>query len=143
MRIDLGPTLDALRAQLLAQVDADAEAARLRWITPGMGQMLEYQATEAEARAYLAAGCPAFDPAAHPFLAADRQAMMAAGADLPDAATVAHAVIAAADAWRAAAAEIKRLRRAAKLGIAGATSVAQARAAALVAWPSPDHPPAG
>jgi hypothetical protein len=138
MRLDLGPSLAALKQQLLSRVDAAAEAARLRFITPGAGQALEYQATEREARAYVAAGSPLpFDGAAYPFLEAERQAIFDATGPLLTGAEIAAMVIANADAWAATGAEIKRLRRSAKLLIEQATTPQAARAAAQVAWPQP------
>lgn len=128
MRLDLGPSLAALKAQLAAQIDHDAEAARLRFITPGAGQAMEYQATEAEARRYL------IDPSGpFPFLAAEVQAQ-GAPATL---ASVAAEVVALADAWAAIGSEIKRLRRAAKLAVEVAPTAAEARQAAQVTWPTP------
>lgn len=138
MRFDLGPPLAAVKQRLLQQVDADAEAARLQFITPGAGQALEYEATERQARAYLAAGSPEpFDAAAYPFIEAERQAVLAATGMLPSPADIVTSVIASADGWMTVGAEIKRLRRAAKMAIEAAESVAAARAAAAVAWPSP------
>lgn len=137
MRFDLGPSLEEAKAAAIARVDAAAEKARLRYLTPGAGQALEYQQTEAEARAYRAAGYPAFDPELYPFIEAERQALLIATGTLPDAAATADEVIAQADAWRQAGSAIKELRRAAKLKIEQATTHAEIRAAEQIAWPSP------
>lgn len=138
MRFDLGPSLADIKQRLLLQVDAEAETARLRFITPGAGQALEYQATEREARAYLAAGLPEpFDPMAYPFIEAERQAIFDATGQLPAPADIITAVIGSADQWATVGAEIKRLRRAAKMAIESSTTISQARAAALVTWPAP------
>jgi hypothetical protein len=59
MRLDLGPSLEALRAQSLAEIDAQAEAARLRHITPGAGQALTYERKRAEAEALVRDPAPA------------------------------------------------------------------------------------
>ena len=124
--------LAAAKAAAAAEIDADAEAARLRFITPGAGQSLEYAATEAEVRAYLAA--PSGDPEDWPWLNAER---LAAGGTAT-VAEVAQQVLALADAWRITGAEIKRIRRAAKLQVEAATTIAGVRAAVSgAAWPQP------
>lgn len=135
MRLDLGPSLAALKEQLMACVDAGAEAARLRFITPGAGQALEYQATEREARAWLSAEAPQIDD--YPFLKAEVLAVQAATGMTPDPTAVAADVVSQADAWQAVGSEIKRLRRAAKLAIEAAVDAPAARAAAQVTWPAP------
>ena len=128
MRLDLGPSLAALKAQLAVQIDQEAEAARQRFITPGAGQALEYQATEAEARRHL------IDPSGTvPCLAAEVQAQGAP----TTLASVAAEVVALADAWAAIGSEIKRLRRVAKLAVEAAPTPAEARQAAQVTWPAP------
>jgi hypothetical protein len=139
MRFDLGPGLAELKLQLQTQVDAEAEAARLRYLTPGSGQALEYQATEADARSFTAAHLAGANPdiGAYPFLLAEADAIEAATGAAPDAVEVATSVIAQADAWVAAGAEIKRLRRGAKLAIEAAVTPTAARAAAQVTWPHP------
>jgi len=132
MRIDLGADLPALRARLLADVDAAAEHARRGFLTAGSGQALEYLATEAEAQA-----CLAGVPGEWPMLRAEQAALAAAGQALalPE---IAARVLAQRATWLAAAAEIKRLRRAAKLAIGAAATPAEALAAAKVAWPRPE-----
>lgn len=137
MLFSLAPPLAEAKAAAIARVDAAAESARLQYLTPGAGQALEYQQTEAEARAYRAAGYPAFVAADYPFLEAERQAVLAATGTLPDPQAVADEVIAQADAWRQAGSAIKELRRAAKLKIEQATTHAEIRAAEQIAWPSP------
>lgn len=135
MRLDLGPDFATLKAQLLRQVDAEAEIARQRYVTPGAGQALEYQATEAEARAYLAAVNPT--AADYPFVVAEAEAIAAATGTAPPLAAVAQDIIAQASAWAAIGSAIKTLRRTAKLRIEAATTPAEARAAAIVVWPAP------
>lgn len=140
MQLDLGPSLAALKAAAILQIDTEAEAARLRYLTAGAGQALEYQATEAEARALLAeaAGGGTPDPAAYPFVQAEVAAVLSAtGAAVPIA-DAAAAVLVEADAWKAVGAYIKELRRAAKLRVDAAPSpAAVAAAAAGIGWPAP------
>jgi hypothetical protein len=133
VRAETPEELAAAKATASAEIDADAEAARLRFITPGAGQSLEYAATEAEARAFVAAGGTG-EPEAYPWLNAER---LAAGGTAT-VAQVAQQVLALADAWRASGAEIKRIRRAAKLQVEAATTIAAVRAAlAGTDWPQP------
>lgn len=129
--ISLGRPLADQKAAAMVAVDTAAEAARLRYITPGAGQALEYVATETEARAYGAAVSPV--AADYPYLAAE----VAAQGGAVSMADVAAAVIAQADAWRPAGALIKELRRGAKIAIAAATTPAGIAAAAQVTWPTP------
>lgn len=132
-RAETPEDLAAAKASAVAEVDALAEAARLRFITPGAGQSLEYAATEAEARAFVTAGGTG-DPEDWPWINAERLA--AGGA--ATLAEVAQQVLALADAWRATGAAIKRIRRAAKLQIEAAATIAAVRAVvAGVDWPQP------
>lgn len=135
MRLSGGPTLAELRAQMLAKVDAEAEATRQKFITPGAGQAMEYQATEVEAVAYMAAYDAVAGPPAGPWpwLAAE-QAASPPGTTLLD---VAQLVLSLRDQWVAMGSTIKALRRAAKVAIEAADTPAAIRAAAVVEWPTP------
>jgi hypothetical protein len=150
MQFDLGPDLPALKTKLSVKVDQDAEAARLAFITGGSGQAMEYEATEREARAYVAAYAAAqaaaptpeefVDPyvaALYPFIEAERQAVYGATGTLPDAFPTAQVVVAEANGWSYVGASIKAKRRGAKMAIAAATTVGEAHAAAAVVWPTP------
>ena len=128
MRLDLGPSLGALKATLAAKVDADAEAARLLWITPGSGQALTYEQKRAEAERM--ATDPAPQPEAYPMLAAE------VGITADTLAAVGTLVRARAAAWTAIAAQIESLRLQAKAAVMAAINAADARAAAAVFWPS-------
>jgi hypothetical protein len=141
MRFDLGSDLETLRAAALARIDAEAEAARLLFLTPGAGQAMEYLATEAEARAFLAAaaGIGSGKPTSldgYPLVAAVARALAAVG-NVVQPAALAEQLVAQADAWRAAGAAIKELRRAARMRIAGAETAAGVRRAAEVRLPAP------
>ena len=108
-----------------AVVDAQAGQAREAIGTPGYGQESEYTATEADARAFLAAVQAAPDTAVdtYKFVAAELAARAAAG--MPATAqAVAEEIVAQADAWKSALAEIKEVRRTAKLKIDAAADVA-------------------
>lgn len=128
MRLDLGPTIDTLKLTLTAKVDADAEAARLQWITPGSGQALTYEQKRAEAERM--ATDPAPKPDAYPLLAAE------VGITADTLAAVGTLVRARAAAWTAIAAQIESLRLQAKAAVMAASNAAEARAAAVVTWPA-------
>lgn len=123
-----GDDLAQMKSRAMVEIDAAAEAARRRFITTGAGQAMEYMATEAEARAFDAGG-----PGPFPFLQAEADAL---GGDAT-LSQVSAAVLAQVVAWRAAGAEIKRLRRAAKMAIDAAETPADVAAATAIDWPAP------
>jgi hypothetical protein len=128
MRLDLGPPLNTLKLTLTAQVDADAEAARLLWITPGSGQALTYEQKRAEAERM--ATDPAPQPEAYPMLAAE------VGITADTLSDVGALVRSRAAAWTVIAAQIESLRLQAKAAVMAAINAAEARAAATVPWPA-------
>ena len=127
MRFDLGPALDALKAAAVAEIDAQAEQQRQRYLTPGAGQALVYERKRAEAERMATDADP--QPADYPLLAAE------VGITAPTLAEVGAAVRALADQWTAAAAAIEATRLSAKAAIAAATTPPEVRAAAHVTWP--------
>lgn len=142
----IGIDLTDRKREAKRQVNTAAEAARQQFITPGDGQSQEYALTEAEARAYKAAGYPTpFDDEAYPMLHAEMLAQEDAGAiglgsqiEIDAAAHfVTDATIVTADLWIAAAKEIKRLRRSATIKIEAATTYAAIYEAAQITWPTP------
>jgi len=117
-------------------VDRSAEAARQRFLTPGAGQAAVYLRKEAEARRFLALDSEvqaAQEPGpSWPYLSAEIHVTAETLAG------VAATIVALADAWDQAAAEIEALRLPAKAAIAAASDEAEARAAAKAAmdgWP--------
>jgi hypothetical protein len=122
------PTVDlaTLKMQLKARIDAAAEAARLRVITPGSGQAMEYQEAYAEAvqvdAALKASASATFDATAYPMLAAsvgfdvDPQT----GKPTIDVAGEARAVLAAYDAYQRVGAAIRAVRLRGKAAIEAA-----------------------
>jgi hypothetical protein len=128
MRLDLGPTIDTLKLTLTTQVDADAEATRLLWITGGSGQALTYEQKRIEAERM--ASDPAPQPAEYPMLAAE------VGITADTLAAVGALVRARAAAWTAVAAQIESLRLQAKAAVMAANNAAEARSAAAVTWPA-------
>ena len=121
--------LAAVKAAAIDRVDREAELERLRFLTPGTGQALEYRTTLQEAQRLLAGTEASPDPGSYPFLAAEQEAQAALGTtrSLRDIAT---GILAAEAAWTAGGARIKLLRRLAKLKIEAATSADEVAAAA-------------
>lgn len=139
MRLDLGPSLAALQAAALIQIDAAAEAARLAWVTGGAGQALEYQATEMQGRAAVAAHAAGqtLDPADYPFVVAEATAFAEVGITVT-LLEAAQQVVVLADEWAVTGSKIKALRRGAKLRVEAATTPAGVIAAATgIPWPMP------
>jgi hypothetical protein len=126
------PPVD-VKAQLKTLVDAAAEAARLRFITPGTGQALVYEAKRTEAARWHAAGEPAEpDAALYPWAAA-----RAATFSMTVAAVLAE-WLAQANAWGAVGRAIETLREGANAAIAAAETEEAARAiATAILWPAP------
>lgn len=117
MKILARKYLESARANAEAMIDQAAESARLRYITAGAGQALEYQATEYEAQIFSRTD----SDSDYPMLCAERDALQAAGITL-NLADIAGQVLATAQEWRQKAAAIKRVRREAKLRLAQAQS---------------------
>ncbi len=110
----------------IAKINSEAEAARMRFLTPGMGQALTYQRKETEARAWTINA----DPENFPFLKAEADAT---GMRIAE---VAAQVVAQADAWIPIGAAIDGLRRGAVVGVERAETLTEIDAAAKVGWPS-------
>jgi len=118
--------LETVKAECKVIIDRDAEAARLKYITAGSGQALEYNEAASEAVRYAATG----GAGAYPML----QASVDAG-EAPDLAAAAALITSRENAWATIGANIRRLRLTAKRGIEAATTVEQVQAAATVTWP--------
>jgi hypothetical protein len=114
---------DAVRVHLCAAIDADAEAARSMFVTPGTGQALTYLLKQQEAAALAA------DPkATAPIICAEAAAVGITVAE------VAGQVRAASAQWISTTAAIEALRRAAKCAVADATTLPAMKAAATIDW---------
>lgn len=121
------PPLASVKAELKQQIDDEAEVARLRHITAGSGQAMEYIEVAKEARNYALDPLP--QPTEYPMLWASVEAGEAA--DLAGAVDLirqreAAGVIIGAD--------IRKKRIAAKRAVTAATTVEEARAAAQIVW---------
>lgn len=129
-------SLEAVKTAAIARIDTEAEEARMRFLTAGAGQMLEYQATQAEAARSLTVSGE-LNPANYPYLAAEQQALLSVGVEVT-LRQVAAQVLVVMEGWNLAGAEIKRLRRGAKLRIELATTIDEALAVGQgIPWPSP------
>lgn len=127
-----------LKAALAKQVDSDAERERLKLITPGSGQAMEYQEAYAQAQAALAA-IGDVKASVYPMLAAtigvdfDPQT----GKPATDVLGVARSVKAAYEAYLQAGAAIRGARLLAKAEIEAAADADLAQAVfAAIQWPS-------
>jgi hypothetical protein len=127
--------LNRLRLDAMERVDKDAERARMRFLTSGAGQMIEYQETEADARAYL--NDPTIPIESLPFLKAEVDALDETGVQAT-ALAVAESIADTAAGWRQIGADIKRLRRTAKLAIESASTAQEITAAVNIDWPTPE-----
>lgn len=139
MRLDLGPDLAALKATALLRIDVEAEDARMAFLTGGAGQALEYQATEVQGRAAVAAHAAGqtLNPAAYPFVVAEATAYAEVGVTVT-LLEAAQQVVVLADDWETTGSLIKALRRGAKLRVEAATTPAGVIAAATgIPWPTP------
>lgn len=121
------PTLEDLRSSALAQIDALAESARLRYMTGGAGQALTYQKKAAEAKSYLSTSNP--NATDYPMLSAE------VGLTSDTLLGVAQIVAAKDAAWGLVGGDIERIRLGAKTAIRAAVSVEAINAALSVAWP--------
>lgn len=128
------PTLAEATAVARVAIDAEAGAARARYITVAPGQETTYMLKEAQSRAYKAAGYPSATVGDYPMVDAEAQALHGAAPTAAQIQSATDGIIAQADAWIAKAAQIERARIAGKRAVAAAVDVAgveSARAAAV------------
>ncbi|MBF0168808.1 MAG: hypothetical protein HQL45_14370 [Alphaproteobacteria bacterium] len=121
--------LSGMKSAAYSQIDAQAEAERLKYVTPGEGQAMVYLQKQAETKAFQADVNP--DLAHYPLIAARATAT----GQTP--ATVTAEWAARAAAWYAIAAGIETVREGAKTAVGIATTEAEISAilSGLV-WPS-------
>lgn len=126
MRLDLRADLETKKAEALAKVDQEAEAVRLKFITPGSGQAMTYSEKRVEAQKVL--DDPAIDAAEVPHIAAEAALNGLSNLDQ------AIAIMTVANQWTQASVAIEMKRMAAKTAIRSAGFVAAVREAADVDW---------
>lgn len=139
------PPIDlALVVKTLSErIDADAEAQRLKHLTPGSGQAQEYAAVQAEAAAALKGAVGAATPDKYPMLAASIGIDIdpKTGEPATDVLGVARLIDAVRARWSATGSEIRKTRLVAKRQIEEAGSVEEAtRVYAGIVWPGDDTP---
>lgn len=127
------PTLAEVQAAALTSIDAEAGAARARYITVAAGQEATYMLKEAQARSYKAAGYPTASVSDYPMVDAEAMAMHGAAPTAAQIKTAADGIIAQADAWITKAALIERVRIAGKRAVSAAVDVAAAESARAAA----------
>ncbi len=130
--------LQAAKAWLKIQVDAEAEALRAAVLVPGTGQAMEYMEANAEAQAALASSIVPTAPA-YPMLAAGVGLDIDPQSNAPaaDVIGVARAVAAQYAKWVQVGAAIRAARLKGKAAIdAAATIDAAAAAVDAIAWPA-------
>lgn len=116
------------------KIDGDAEKCRLKFITGGAGQAMEYLASEQEAEQILSMGSGFIapdNPMLFPFLRAEAQAR---GTTIYEAA---EATAQAAAQWRHVGGAIKALRLSGKAAVDAAETEEAVWAASNITWPAP------
>lgn len=127
MKIEFNPfTLDELKEQAKASIDAEAERIRQKHLTPGEGQAMTYLVKEREAVAFLADQNT--NPASLPHLVAESAALGMTVSEL------AQTVIATAAIWHITSAHIEATRRKAKSDVDAAETPRAVRLATIVNW---------
>lgn len=124
--------LEEAKQAAVARIDREAEEVRLKYVTPGAGQAMEYQETAQEAFALQGDADP--DPTHYPMLVAEQQALESVG-EVVTLQDVAAQVLAERAAWSSIGAAIKTARRAAKMAVEGAASKDEIDAVFPIAWP--------
>ena len=115
IRVSPFPSIEAAREHAKTEIDRAAEEARLRHITPGSGQAMEYQRALKDAEAFLAGAIEYSE-----FLQADVDAGRAANQE-----EAAQLVLDTAAQWVAAGAQIRRIRLSAKAAVDNAQAIAE------------------
>lgn len=121
-----GLSIADLKTQLLAKIDAEAEAVRGKFITLGEGQSLVYAQKLAEAEAILSA--EEVNPSDFPLLHAASQAKHSS---LFEEAVL---VVQADHVWQQRSAQIEVLRTGAKAAVRFADAASEVHTAAIVDW---------
>ena len=130
------PSLEAVKDRLRAQIDRDAELARLRYITPGAAMAMTYQEKHAQARAVDAMG----EAAANALSEVERTAQFptlaaSVGSEANTLWACAQLVIDKYEAWATISHVIESTRLTAKKAVGDAVDADAARTAySAVVW---------
>ncbi|MND22672.1 hypothetical protein D3C80_130550 [compost metagenome] len=126
---DANLDLEQWKSKLIGKIDADAETARLRYITAGSGQAMTYQQKAQEAAEVLAlVGSGDIDASHFPLLSAE------VGITALTLIEVAQVVDYAYQTWRFVGARIEALRLGGKAAVSAAQTIEAAKAAADIQW---------
>lgn len=121
---------ERIKLSLKAIIDAAAEDERLKYITPGNGQVMTYQQKVAEAQAFKAASNP--QPSDYPMLSSE------VGITAETIGEVTDVILEAFAQWQQIGAMIESIRLGAKRDIDVAEDEAEARAIVdAIEWPHP------
>lgn len=135
--VNYAPLL-AVKARWKAMIDADAETARARYLTPGVGMAMTYTEKKDQAVAVLAMGEAAANALAAHGAAEFPTLSASVPIEAPSLYAAAQIVIAKYEAWAAISRGIELTRLAAKKAISDASDAAAAQAAyEAITWPSP------
>lgn len=127
--------LEALKDAVASRIDADAEAARLSYVTSGSAQAMVYQRKSEQAADCLANHDSDNPPESGSYPALDAEV----GITGEDVLAVAAIVSAEAEAWHTASDAIETLRLAAKRDVKAAEDAATLQSIlAGISWPQPD-----
>lgn len=125
---DMPSPLEEFRATKLAQIDREAEAERLKYITPGDGQSMTYMRKANQARALANAATPA-NLSLYPAVV-NEIGLSAPDTGNPeaDARAVAASILAREDSWGPISDVIEKARLSAKRAVEAASTVAEIEA---------------
>jgi hypothetical protein len=123
------PTLAAMRISASVAIDNQAGAARAKYITSVAGQAETYLSKAADAQGYKAAIYPFASVANYPWVQAEAIAINGASPTAAQTQAAADGILAAQAQWVALGAAIEQARRAGKIAVAAAATVAAVQAA--------------
>ncbi|WP_052119851.1 hypothetical protein [Inquilinus limosus] len=135
MRLSLTKDLVPLKEAAIAKIDAEAEIARSRYLTDGVGQTLVYQLKIEEATAVVRADQADISRGAFPVLFAEVGITVPeTGVEADDIYAVAQVVLNVRAQWQTAVAGIEGLRLSAKRNITEASTPREIEVACNIAW---------
>jgi len=121
--------LSEVRASANCAIDTQAGTTRLKYITDVAGQSETYLSKASDAAAYKAADYPSASIAGYPMVQAEGKALYGAAPSAAQYQAAADGIIATQTQWIVLAAAIEQQRRAGKIAVMGAATVAEVQAA--------------
>lgn len=136
MQFNLTVDVASARITACAKIDADAETARLKFVTPGAAQAAVYLQKQNEADNFLtkypdATSAQAATATDWPMLNAE------VGITAASLFAVAQSIQTTASQWTSTAAQIENLRLGGKQTVNNATTISAINAATNITWPTP------